>query len=563
LLVVTFRVAVPQAMGALGILFVFVAIVTPILAHVASHGDRHRVPYLTMLAGAVLAISAFDRNDNHVLYRTAVPAEAPAAAAAGRVQDGAVDAAPGAASGSDPGASPGALPQAEVAFRDWFRQRPDLDRFAGRRYPVYVVAAEGGGIYAALHAASVLGGLQDRCPAFADHLFAISSVSGGSLGAATFAAGLKYAQASGWPSARNGPCLEDADPPQARAQSMVEFADSLLTKDLLSPLAAGLMFPDMLQGLLVMPVRALDRTRNFEAAFEAALDQTMSEMEVGDRHLVAVENFFRTPVLRHWTPSARTPALVMNTTEVGSGRIRVIAPFVFNRDHVLFLPFGDKALEAKARESLDDLPVSTAAITTARFPWVTPAGAFYDWSTAPQAGAERQIEKIRLVDGGYFENSGVATAMELISSLRNAALRDGFTDKVTIRLIVLTRGGFERQEFYGLSELISPVLALLSTRASRAPLIIDQIERTFSIDQIERTLGDGAPVAAPVNISKVSLRDLYYPLPLGWRLSAVSSILIQAQNGMPDRCGAISPASVEATGFGADCLAKAMEDELR
>ena len=126
-----------------------------------------------------------------MLYRTAVPAEAPAAAAAGGVPDGASGAAPGAASGSDPGAVPAALPQAEVAFRDWFRQRPDRDRFAGRRYPVYVVAAEGGGIYAALHAASALGGLQDRCPAFADHLFAISSVSGGSLGAATFAAGLK------------------------------------------------------------------------------------------------------------------------------------------------------------------------------------------------------------------------------------------------------------------------------------------------------------------------------------------------------------------------------------
>jgi hypothetical protein len=533
LLVVQFRVAAPQIMGALGILFAFVAIVTPLLAHIAFLSGRHRVPYLTILAGVVLAISALDLNDNHALYRPAATNDAPAG----------------------PGVS---LQEAEVAFRDWFRQRPDLEKYekAGRPYPVYVVAAEGGGIYAAFHAASVLGGVQDQCPAFADHLFAISSVSGGSLGAATFAAGLKYAQAAEWPSAKNGACVE-AEPPQPRAQSLVNFSDAVLSRDLLSPLAAGLMFPDMLQALLPVRFPSLDRTRNFEAAFEAALDQTIAEMQAGDAHRATAGNFFRSPVVRHWTPSARTPALVMNTTEVGSGRIRVIAPFVFNRDHVLFLPFGDAELAMKVGESLDDLSVATAAITTARFPWVTPAGAFFDWSSAPQSGSsdQRKIDKVRLVDGGYFENSGVATAMELISGMQAAAWKYGFAEKMTIRLIVLTKGGFPRQEFYGLSELISPVIALLSARSSRAPLIIDQIERALR----ERTLMEAAP---SINISTVNLQDLYYPLPLGWRLSLTSLIFIQAQNGMPDRCKADDAGLLASSAFGADCLVLAVKREL-
>ena len=53
-------------------------------------------------------------------------------------------------------------------------------------YPIYVVAAEGGGIYAAFRAATFLTSLQDLCPRFSHHLFAISSVSGGSVGAAIF-----------------------------------------------------------------------------------------------------------------------------------------------------------------------------------------------------------------------------------------------------------------------------------------------------------------------------------------------------------------------------------------
>jgi hypothetical protein len=572
------RVTLPQIMGTLGALFAFVAVVTPILAYIATLSDRHGVPYLIILAAAVFAISWFDLNDGHMLYRhtAAVPSSAPSSSAlpnsapqSSAAQTPAVQGA--AAPGADPcpALSGGAVPLVEEAFCHWWQKRPDKDRFGkDQRYPVYVVAAEGGGIYAALHAASVLGGLQDRCPAFADHLFAISSVSGGSLGAATFAAGLKYAQEAGWPSATNDGACRETDPPQGRVRSMVEFADSLLTKDLFSPLAAGLMFPDMLQGLLPWPVGALDRTRNFEEAFETALDRTIAEMEAGDGYRGKVENFFRTPVLRHWTPSARTPALVMNTTEVGSGRIRVIAPFVFNPDHVLFLPFGDSKLEAEVGQRLDDLPVSVAAITTARFPWVTPAGAFYDWSSAPASGDgdERETEKIRLVDGGYFENSGVATAMEMITSMRLAAWQYNFADKVKFRLIVLTKGGFARQEFFGLSELISPVVALLSTRTSRAPLIIDQLERKLVIDVLERSRRyPDLPMEDPdLVVSKVRLQDLYYPLPLGWRLSAVSSILIQAQNGMPDRCTAGGiPQFGDTLVFDADCVVKDVKDELK
>jgi hypothetical protein len=57
-----------------------------------------------------------------------------------------------------------------------------------RPYPVFIITAEGGGIRAAYWAATVLGALQDQNPYFADHVLAMSGVSGGSVGASIFAA---------------------------------------------------------------------------------------------------------------------------------------------------------------------------------------------------------------------------------------------------------------------------------------------------------------------------------------------------------------------------------------
>ena len=79
-------------------------------------------------------------------------------------------------------------PALDEAFADWIASRKDAAAYAGKTYPVYIIAAQGGGIYAAYRTAKILTRLQDLCPNFAQHVFAISSVSGGSLGAGIFSA---------------------------------------------------------------------------------------------------------------------------------------------------------------------------------------------------------------------------------------------------------------------------------------------------------------------------------------------------------------------------------------
>jgi len=70
----------------------------------------------------------------------------------------------------------------DQAFQAWWDARADKDSYKDRPYPVFIVTAEGGGIKAGYFTAAVMTAIQDRAPAFAQHIFAVSGVSGGSIG---------------------------------------------------------------------------------------------------------------------------------------------------------------------------------------------------------------------------------------------------------------------------------------------------------------------------------------------------------------------------------------------
>src|SRR5262249_15037841 len=73
---------------------------------------------------------------------------------------------------------------ARTAFQSWAMAHSPL---AAGTSPMFIVAAEGGGMRANVMTAMVLDELRARYDGFTDHLFAIVGVSGGSLGAASFA----------------------------------------------------------------------------------------------------------------------------------------------------------------------------------------------------------------------------------------------------------------------------------------------------------------------------------------------------------------------------------------
>src|SRR6202011_2474241 len=84
--------------------------------------------------------------------------------------------------------SAGSASDLKNQFKDWLDARVDATAYSGRSYPVFIIAVEGGGIYAASAASLFLAKLEDDNPGFSHHVFAISGVEGGAIGATVFQA---------------------------------------------------------------------------------------------------------------------------------------------------------------------------------------------------------------------------------------------------------------------------------------------------------------------------------------------------------------------------------------
>jgi hypothetical protein len=496
----------PQLAGPFFLLFTSFGLFLLITSAVTLFSDRYNIPFLTLMVLLCIGLSLADFRDNHSLYRTDY------------------DTHPKVTEPLRP------LGTANGVFKAWWEARNKR----GRRpapYPVFVVAAQGGGIYAAFHTATFLSRIQDKYPSFAEHLFAISGVSGGSVGAAVFAALLSRANEGKLSLASGG-----ANSPASFEQA----TESVLAEDYLSPLLAGLLFAEPMQQLLPYRAKALDRTARIETALELAIEKVVPIRKDGSGWTqVAAPNLLASAYESHWSPERDVPALVFNTTEVGSGRRRIITPFAFFSTDARFLPLSAE----QPAEGVVALPVSVAAFASARFPWITPAAYLRDKAEGPDRAEDR---KVRIVDGGYFENSGVATALEILRDLETTANELGIARDVQFFLLSLTGGNYPEQRFYGLAELLSPVVTMLSTRTARGNISVAQAER-------ELAKRDNDDSNFPTIFQRISLKNLGYTLPLGWRLSTVSGILIKAQAGYADRCDIHKDSDKQ---FEADCFLK-------
>jgi hypothetical protein len=218
---------------------------------------------------------------------------------------------------------------------------------------------------------------------------------------------------------------------------------------------------------------------------------------------------------------------------------------------------------AKQPDELD-IPLSTAAMLSARFTFATPAGWYTDYTRKLEGDKQVVVsQKKRLVDGGYFENSGTRTALDLINDIKRSELFIGEKKKVEIKLIVLTSTVFVEQTSFGFGEIASPLLALNSTRGARTPI-------TIASARLE--LGDNPPerMFRAHILQKVTLRKIGYDLPLGWRLTKLTQHLIKLQNGNVAGCKGSRKYLEQETDFfsksgaqyEADCVLKIIQNEL-
>jgi hypothetical protein len=256
--------------------------------------------------------------------------------------------------------------------------------------PVYLVAAAGGASRAAFWAGTLLLELERQArrqgKRFAPNIYAMSGVSGGSLGLAAFAGSLAV-----------------RDPDYERTAAEV---GAFLGQDYLAPLVGALLYPDLLARFWPVPCPSCDRSLALEGAWERGWDQRFP--------LSPAHDWFRRPLLAPGPEAAGLPRLVFNATSAAEGRRVVQSRLAFRLPQSYDL-FGQAPGEAPLDTSR--LTLAQAVHNSARFPYISPAGLVLT------TGGERWDY---LVDGGYFENSGAATLNAMIPEiLKTGVVRPG------------------------------------------------------------------------------------------------------------------------------------------
>jgi hypothetical protein len=500
-----YLIDLPRHLGTIAVFALFLITLTVFVGNLVYVEERFGLPVILTALLAALGFSVLDINDNHEVQ----PVESALKSSDGRNKKVARD-----------------------EFITWLQARRDAAEYMPGPYPVFIVSAAGGGLYAATYVAKFLARIQDHCPHFAQHIFAISGVSGGSVGGAVFAS----VAAQELPQQVEKPTCRDFGFEPGKVERKV---DEILRKDYLSPIAAATLFPDFVQRFLPFTVRDFDRGQVLDAAFEAAWRELYPSKNI--------RNPLEAPLQDLWDPNGVMPALLLNATQVGTGSRMVMAPFFPSPTalNMIKLEWLQGHIQANRTAPSRDLKLSTSMGISARFPWIMPAATVRGWRD--KAGkTERSM--IRLVDGGYFENSGSDTAGDLIRLISGVGPQEGRDFKVY--LLVLT--GYENNLFNpdfddqtALGEILSPIRTLLSTRQARADLTM---MRTFDYlcpdldncrlkpdhrgrDQTRSEWGNKALwIFATMN-----LRD--FELPLSWHLSRYSRRFIDLHAGRPSDCG--------------------------
>ncbi|KEA07735.1 hypothetical protein G6L29_30315 [Agrobacterium rhizogenes] len=250
---------------------------------------------------------------------------------------------------------------------------------------IVIVAASGGGIKASYWTSKVLSQATDLSPSLRGQLLAASGVSGGSLGLALYRSLLDV------PSPR---C--DAAKESGPIESCVA---AFHRQDLLAGLIGAYGTSEIANFVLpVFPRRSV--------ALEKAWEERWSST-VRDADGQAVANVMARPFSALWQGKSAAPALILNTTRPRVGDRIVLSNLDLAR--VLQPP---SSCGANIAEHLD-MPLSTAANASARFPVVEEWGWFRVLNPAMGCASVETI-----ADGGFYDNYGAATALDLYQAVK-------------------------------------------------------------------------------------------------------------------------------------------------
>lgn len=311
-----------------------------------------------------------------------------------------------------------------------------------RVVPGVYVNAYGGGLRAAAFTAQVLALVDDAtCGKFGEQIAAFSGVSGGSLGIGTYlVARQEFVIRDNWST-----CQPNATTPLTPLTDIVTRA---LVQDHLSLAIARMLAVDA-PHFPGSPVRG-------QALLDSWHNALVESLQEGDNKNMPPPAALALALGDLTGGLAPPPRVYFNATNADTGHI----VWFSNRDHGLV---GDNG-NAGGPNAAKGISVGQAILHSARFPIVSPAGAFPSNPVVP--------ESMRLVDGGYADNSG-ATTLQL--DLRSPGHPSGLPEAMTSLSI---NGNPPDESICRLSNQAPPILtavrALLQARSAHAQLAVNQ-----------------------------------------------------------------------------------------
>lgn len=481
-------VDVPRFLGAPTVVFLGIGLLIPYLVIANQFGRIFQAPVVPALLLLALIVSVFPAFDNHAVGRRALTS--PMGQPAERdVPDRLT------------------LEQAYALWRD---QAPRDQQ--GRRVMV-LVAAEGGASRAGFWTGEVLSTLHQQTGGrLRNAVFAISSVSGGSVGAVGYAAVLQ-------------------DDPAIAPDAVAPAVEQLTGADALSPVVGGLLFPDLLHRFLPLPILP-DRAEGLERSWEVAWRRARK-----DRPLTLDQSFLE---LRPVEGAPWRPILMVNGASEQTGR-RVLTSTLAPTPRIDAHDFH--------KLTGRDIPISSAIHNGARFPWVSPAG------TLTQAGRPKSEAQGHVIDGGYFDTVGIEAQRELADALVRGPAK---TDPLHIIFVVAAYSGqpqkaadtaapatttspsaplnlaaSEIKPVWWLNEVLAPARGFFASRDGHGYHMARELRTLVAQRSLQAPLdaagGGSSALYAPVMLCE----DKSFRNPMNWALSKRSQDHMRCAAGRP------------------------------
>jgi hypothetical protein len=379
-------------------------------------------------------------------------------------------------------------------FYKWYDRREKEYTAAGKTIPrggipMITVLSEGGGIRAAYYSGCLLARICDEYPGLSKYVFGIQGVSGGSFGAAVFDSLLKF-RLEHQDENRTSVGSQNKDKSGALPASgsdkfpMERKAGEVLGQDYLSPVIMGMLTREVVQLFCPVPIESFDYAKLFEQAWETEWSRLVTSSGM-DGKLPVHDATFGEPVSSLWNTNVNSgmsiPVLFLNSTNVESGKPFTVCPLNLPADASgAVIPHLGITNDFYYFTGGNDIRVSTAALLSARFPYIGPAGTIVG-----------DKKKVGFVDGGYFDNTGANFANDIYLYLEDNVIKEHKMSFDIQPIVIYLKNGSDEDSFKSspkkslLYQLFAPLETFFNVRDAFTANGLDKMNILLSFDDLE------------------------------------------------------------------------------